>query len=64
MTDIFKYIKAAQFFPAYAPQVRDWKKKLSGKNGRGNPTGFTDDDRTAIRDGLQDLIKSLAGPAA
>ena len=25
---IFNYIKAAKFFPDYAPGVKDWKKKM------------------------------------
>jgi hypothetical protein len=56
---IFTYIKAVQFFPNYAPLVIDWKKKLSGKNGRGNPVSFSESDLKQIRSGLTKLFKDL-----
>lgn len=48
----FKYIKAAQFFPRYAPKVKDWRHKVSGKNGKGKPVTFTDKDKEEIHEGL------------
>jgi hypothetical protein len=56
---IFKHIKAAQFFPNYATGVTDWKKKLSGRNGRGNPLDFSEADKVEIRAGLRVLIKEI-----
>lgn len=56
---IFEYIKAAKFFPAYAPNVKDWKKKMTGKNGRGNPIEFTKEDQRQIKGGLKNLFKDI-----
>lgn len=50
----FKFITAAQFFPVYAPQVKNVKQKLSGKVAQ-----FTDHDKAAIRAGLQKLFIDL-----
>lgn len=63
---IFNYIKAAKFFPQYAPSVTDWKKKMTGKNGRGNPIEFSAADKAAIKIGIKklasDLIKGVNNP--
>lgn len=56
---IFNYIKAKNFFPKYAPSVVDWKKKMSGKNGRGNPVDFSTADNKAIKAGLKQLFKDI-----
>lgn len=56
---IFTYIKAARFFPKYAPSVRDFKRKLSGKNSNGNPIQLTEADKVAVRKGLVKLFKDL-----
>lgn len=56
---IFDYIKASKFFPDYCPDIKDWKKKMTGKNGRGNPVEFSKDDRRAIKKGLVQLFKDL-----
>ena len=29
---LFNFIKATNFFPIYANGVKDWKKKMTGKN--------------------------------
>lgn len=57
------YIKAAQFFPAYAPEVKDFRRKMSGKNSNGNPISFTDTDKAAIRAGLSKLSVHLRNAA-
>jgi hypothetical protein len=56
---IWKFIKAAQFFPVYAPDVINWKHKLREKNGRGNPVSFSESDLKQIRAGLTKLFKDL-----
>lgn len=56
---IFKFIVAAYFFPKYASDVVNWKHKCRGKNGRGNPVGFTDEDIEHIRRGLKQLFGDL-----
>lgn len=57
--DIFKYIKADKFFPAYAPNVKDWMKKKTGKNGRGNPIDFTEQDKKEIKAGVKKMFKDF-----
>lgn len=60
MKDIFEFIKAAKFFPAYLPHIKDWKKKMTGKNGRGNPTDFTNQEKNEIKQALNKLFKDLS----
>lgn len=57
--DVFKYIKAVVFFPEFAPKVLNWKHKMRGFNGRGNPVEFTDADKKMIAAGLEKLFKKL-----
>lgn len=59
MREIFKYIVAKYFFSDYAPNVKSWNKKLSGKNSNGNPVDFTEADRKEIKKGLKQLFKNL-----
>jgi hypothetical protein len=53
----FEYVKAYLFFPKYCPGITNWKNKMAGKNGRGNPLGFTDAEKGKIRRGLKQLAK-------
>ena len=59
MKEIFNYIKAAKFFPKYAPKVTNWKNKCRGKNGKGQPLDFTPADRKAILSGLKQLFNDI-----
>jgi len=52
---IWNYIKAANFFPEYCPEIKDWKKKMTGKNGRGNPLDFTKEEKRLINKALKKL---------
>lgn len=56
---IFEYIKAAKFFPTYCPEIKDWKKKMTGKNGRGNPVEFSAAEKKQIKTALKSLFKDL-----
>jgi hypothetical protein len=55
----FEFIKAAKFFPVYAPNVKNYNQKLSGKNTRGNPLDFTLQDKKEIKAGMKRLFKDL-----
>jgi len=57
---IFNFIKAANFFPQYCPEIKDWKKKMTGRNGRGNPLSFSPADNKAIKAGLKQLFKDIS----
>lgn len=56
---IWGYIKASKFFPKYCPSIRDWKKKMTGKNGRGNPKIFSNTEKAEITKGLTKLFSDL-----
>lgn len=56
---IFKYIKAANFFPDFAPEVHNWKHKMRGFNGRGNHMEFSAQDKAIIKKALTKLGMEL-----
>lgn len=56
---VFKYIKADQFFPAYCPEIKNYKRKISGKSGRGGNLEFTPGENKQIKAGLKKLFKDL-----
>lgn len=56
---IWKFIKADQFFPAYCPTIKNYKRKISGKNGRGNPVEFTQEEKKKIKAGLRRQYKDM-----
>jgi hypothetical protein len=57
------YVVAKRFFPTYCAGIRSWQHKLRGRNGRGNPMTFSDQDRKVIRRGLDNLIADLKNNA-
>lgn len=59
MKTIWKFVKADQFFPAYCPQIKSYKHKMRGLNGRGNPTDFTEAERKQIAAGIKKLAAEL-----
>jgi hypothetical protein len=59
MKKIFEYIKADPFFKKYLPGIRGHKHKIRGKNGRGNPTDFTEEEERQIISALRKLFKDL-----
>lgn len=46
---IWKFVKASKFFPLYCPEIKDWQKKMTGKNGRGNPVEFSAAEKSKLR---------------
>ncbi len=56
---IWGYIKAAKFFSAYCPEVKDWRKKMTGRNGRGNPVEFSAAEKKQIKAALKSLFGDL-----
>lgn len=62
MTNTWTFIKADQFFPAYCPQIKNYKRKISGKNGRGNPLEFSPDEKRQIHRGLRQLMVHVLKP--
>lgn len=54
---IWKFVKADQFFPEYLPDIKNYKRKISGNNGRGNPLEFTMEEKKLIRKALRRMIQ-------
>lgn len=52
---IFKYIKSDSFFRDYLPHIRNYKKKISGRNGRGNHCEFSEQEKIEIKNALEKL---------
>lgn len=57
---IWTYIKAEKFFPEYCPEIKNYKRKISKKNGRGNPVDFTKEEKKLIRARLRIMIQNEA----
>lgn len=55
------WVYISKFFPVYAPAVKNWKHKNRGVDGHGKPIEYTDEDRIAIKLGLEKLFKDLTG---
>lgn len=49
---IFTYLKAVNFFPRYAPGIKNWKHKLRGTDGNGKAIVFSFADLALIRKGV------------
>jgi hypothetical protein len=56
---IWKYIKADAFFVKYCPDIKSYKHKIRGKNGRGNPVNFSDQESKEIKNGLKRLFRDM-----
>lgn len=56
---IFKYIKAEPFFKHYAKNIKSHRHKIRGKNGRGNPTKFSDAENAEIKTQLNQLFADI-----
>ena len=59
MKQIFKYISASNFFPEYAPEVKNYTHKNRGVDGNGKEIEFSPDDKKAIKKGIRNLMKDL-----
>lgn len=59
MNKIFNYIKADTFFKNYLPNIKSYKHKIRGKNGRGNPIEFSTEEKKEIKKALSKLFKEL-----
>lgn len=59
LSEVFKFIKADQFFPAYCTEIKNYKRKISGRNGRGNQVEFTPEEKKQIKKGLKKLASDL-----
>ncbi len=53
--DILKYVVQKEFFPKYAPDVKCWIFKSRGRDARGLPQEFSDEELQMIIDGLNKM---------
>lgn len=51
--ELWTIVKSNNFFPRYAPDVKNYYRKIHGINTRGNIAAFTDEDKNLIREGLK-----------
>jgi hypothetical protein len=56
---IWEYIKADTFFRECLPNIKSYKHKIRGKNGRGNPIEFSTEEMQQIKKALSKLFKDL-----
>lgn len=54
---IWNYIKADSLFRDYLPNIKSYKHKIRGKNGRGNHVEFTKDEKKQIRKAIKQMFK-------
>jgi hypothetical protein len=57
---IWNYIKADTFFREYLPHIKSYKHKIRGKNGRGNPVDFSDDEKKQIKEAIKKMCLDIA----
>ena len=56
---LFRLVPARPFFTDYAPMVTRYYQKLHGKNGRGEPLDFSEQDIKNIKKGLKQLAADI-----
>lgn len=56
---IFKFIKADPFFRTYLPGIKNYARKINGKNGRGNPADFSPDENKQIKNAVKRMLKDI-----
>lgn len=56
---MWDYIKADTFFRECLPNIKSYKHKIRGKNGRGNPVDFSTGEKQHIKKALSKLFKEL-----
>lgn len=57
--DLFKYIKANQFFKYYAPEVNNFKHKIRGISGNRKKLNFSNTDKEYIKLGLLQMLSEF-----
>lgn len=55
----WRYIKAEKFFQDFLPDLKNFKKKIVGRNTRGNPISFTEKETQDIINAIEKLISNF-----
>ncbi len=53
-----KYINSSQFFKDYLPSIKSVRHKIRGKNGRGNPTKFSQTEEKQINQAILKMARN------
>ena len=53
-----KYINSSQFFKDYLPSIKSVRRKIRGKNGRGNPTKFSQTEEKQINQAILKMARN------
>ena len=53
-----KYINSTQFFKDYLPDIKSVRHKIRGKNGRGNPTKFSQTEEKQINQAILKMARN------
>lgn len=53
------YLKADPFFADFLPEIKNHKLKIRGKNTRGNPLDFSDEEKYIIDKAVKRLVANL-----
>lgn len=56
---LFRYINASAFFSDYLPQIKNFKHKIRGKNGRGNHVDFTKEEKKEVKAALRKFLSEI-----
>lgn len=57
--EFFRIVPARPFFEKYCPSVTRYYQKSRGIDGNGSPLDFTEEDKAAIRAGIEKLREDL-----
>ena len=53
-----KYINSHKFFKDYLPDIKSVRHKIRGKNGRGNPTKFSQTEEKQINQAILKMARN------
>ena len=56
---IWKYIKADSFFKDYLPLIKNHKRKISGRSGKGQALEFSTQEKKKIKQALRKLLSEF-----
>lgn len=55
--NLWTFIKADSVFKELLPDIKNHKNKIRGKNGRGNPIEFTNEEKKKINKAVAKMLK-------
>ena len=55
--NLWTFVKADSVFKELLPEIKSHRHKIRGKNGRGNPVDFTDEEKKKINKAVSKMLK-------